>query len=124
MSLTKIVNQLVKFLPKAWQNTAKLRLFGIAKVRLINYVRPVILESEENTVEVKIPLTRFHLYISFNPFSMESKNFFGFFENVQTDKEPLEYNVFWDYGYRSGCIRRLVSYAKIVGSESTCLSPL
>ena len=56
--MTSIVTKLVSFLPKDWQATAKLRLFGLVKVPLIYYTRPYIVEESSQRCEVVIPLNR------------------------------------------------------------------
>ncbi len=52
------------YIPRKLKNTAFLRLWALRKVPMINWVRPVVLELDEQLTKIKIPLnwrTRNHL---------------------------------------------------------------
>lgn len=52
------MRQLLKKIPEKIKNTAYVRLFGLVKVPLIFWVRPTVLQMDDNIVKVKIPLNR------------------------------------------------------------------
>ncbi|MEO8216406.1 MAG: DUF4442 domain-containing protein [Acidobacteriota bacterium] len=55
MPLTTLIRAVV---PRRWQETVFLRLWSLANVRLLWFVRPSVVERTEEKVVVRIPLSR------------------------------------------------------------------
>lgn len=58
MAIEGLALGLIEKLPRPYAETARVWLFGLTKVPMLFWLRPVVLDLNERRCEIKIPLTR------------------------------------------------------------------